>query len=276
MATLMETSLTSMKAAFLAAPEPIQGILTLASLINLMLHMCYCTQTHKTPASTRMNILFCAASPGLYSFFTTETYPAIFFPFPTEVDAVPNFSGCTTNNERETVKSTHALARKTHADIVTMNAALFYVFLTQLPKLIRETYEPIRMKQPNTVFLHMFDWFIGKYGKTTTKDRKENRQRMAADWHPSDGVEPLATCLFIGALYASAARYPMEEHDIIDIGLCVIKRCGMYSKEYKGWIAQENKLPPSPRRSKCSRTTGPRQSPSSTRWPLQPSSTTTA
>jgi hypothetical protein len=90
------------------------------------------------------------------------------------------------------------------------------------------------MKQPNTVFLHMFDWFIGKYGKTTTKDHEENRQSMAANWHPSDGFEPLMTRLFIGALYASAARYPMEERGIIDIGLRVIKCCGMYSKEYKG------------------------------------------
>jgi hypothetical protein len=100
------------------------------------------------------------------------------------------------------------------------------------------------MKQPNTVFLHTFDRFIGKYGKMTTEDRKENRQRMAADWHPSDGFEPLATCLFIGASYASAACYPMEDCDIIDIGLRVIKCCSMYSKEYKGWIVQENKLPP--------------------------------
>ena len=49
-----------------------------------------------------------------------------------------------------------------------MNAALSDVFLANLLKAIRETYEPIRMKQPNTVFLHMFDWFIMKYGKITT------------------------------------------------------------------------------------------------------------
>jgi hypothetical protein len=131
-----------------------------------------------------------------------------------------------------------------HADIVTMNAALLDVFLSQLPKLICETYEPICMKQPNTVFLHMFDWFISKYGKTMTKDCKENQQWMAANWHPSDSFKPLTTHLFIGTLYASAACYPMEECNIIDIGLRIIKRCGMYSKEYKGWIAWENKSPP--------------------------------
>jgi len=124
---------------------------------------------------------------------------------------------------RDKVKATNACAQKTRADIVTMNAALFDVFLANLPKAIHETYEPIRMKQPNTVFLHMFDWFITKYSKTTTKDREENRQRMAADWHPADGFEPLATRLFIGASYTSAACYLMDNRDIIKIGLRVIK-----------------------------------------------------
>ena len=62
-----------------------------------------------------------------------------------------------------------------------------------------------------------------KYGKTTTKDCEDNQQRMAADWHPSEGFKPLATCLFIGASYASAARYPMDDRDVIDIGLRIIK-----------------------------------------------------
>jgi hypothetical protein len=114
-----------------------------------------------------------------------------------------------------------------------MNAALSDVFLANLPKAIHETYEPICMKQPNTVFLHMFDWFITKYGHTTTKNCKENWQRMAATWHPSKDFKPLAMRLFIGTSYASAACYPMNDRDIIDIGLCVIKRCGMYTKDYK-------------------------------------------
>ena len=125
-----------------------------------------------------------------------------------------------------------------------MNAALSDVFLTNLPKGICETYKPIHMKQPNMVFLHMFDWFITKYGKTTTEDREENRQQMAADWHPADGFEPLATRLFIGASYARAAHYLMDDRDVIDIGLRVIKRCGMYSEEYKNWIARKNETPP--------------------------------
>ena len=44
-----------------------------------------------------------------------------------------------------------------------MNLALANVFLANLPNAIQETYEPIRMKDPNTVFLYMFDWFIKRY-----------------------------------------------------------------------------------------------------------------
>jgi hypothetical protein len=125
-----------------------------------------------------------------------------------------------------------------------MNAALSDVFLANLPKAIRETYKPIRMKQPNTAFLHMLDWFITKYGGTTTEDRKENWQRMAATWHPSKGFKPLATRLFISASYASAACYPMDDRDVIDISLHVIKHCRMYAEEYKNWILRENAVPP--------------------------------
>jgi len=183
----------------------------LASLIHLMLYICHCSQTQKTPASATMNMLFCAASSGLYYFFMQEAYPSTFFPFPNEVPSVPDFSTCNSDNEHETLKATNAHDRKRRADIVMMNAALSNVFLTNLPKAICQTYGPIRMKQPNAVFLHMFNWFIKKYGKTTTEDCEDNQQRMAADWHPSNVFEPLATRLFIGASYVSAALYPMDD-----------------------------------------------------------------
>ncbi len=104
-----------------------------------------------------MNMLFCAAGPDLYDFFTKEAYPKTFFPFPKEVEEVPDFNNCTDNNQRETLNSTHTLAKKTRADIVTMNAALSDVFLANLPKSICNGYNPICMGLPNTVFLHMFD-----------------------------------------------------------------------------------------------------------------------
>jgi hypothetical protein len=126
----METSLTSMKAAFPTAPEPIHGIPMLALLINLMLcHMCHCSQTQKTPTSATMIMLFFAASPDLYSYFTNEAYPSSYFPFPKEVDDILDFSACTSDNKHESLKATHARDQKNRVDIVTMNLALSDVFL---------------------------------------------------------------------------------------------------------------------------------------------------
>jgi hypothetical protein len=59
-----------------------------------------------------MNMLFCAASPGLYLFFTNEPYPTDFFPFPTEVDTIPDFAACTSDNERKSLKATHVRDQK--------------------------------------------------------------------------------------------------------------------------------------------------------------------
>jgi hypothetical protein len=121
-----------------------------------------------------------------------------------------------------------------------MNLAFFDVFLANLPKAICETYKPIHMKQPNTIFFHMFDWFITKYGQLTIKDCKANWQRMAATWHPSKGFKPLTTCLFIGTSYPGTARHLMDNCNVINIGMRIIKRCGVYAKEYKNWIQREN------------------------------------
>jgi hypothetical protein len=132
-------------------------------------------------------MLFCAAVPDLYAFFMKEAYPKEFFPFPKEVEEVPDFKNCTDNNQREMLKSTHAFAKKTRADIITINAALSDVFLANLPKLIRNGYNPIRMGLLNTVFLHMFDWFIKKYGVMTAEEREENQQQIAADCQPTNG-----------------------------------------------------------------------------------------
>ena len=65
------------------------------------------------------------------------------FPFLPKVDAIPDFTTCTSDNGHESLKATHARNRKARADIFTMNLALANVFLANLSKAIHETYEPI-------------------------------------------------------------------------------------------------------------------------------------
>jgi hypothetical protein len=111
-----------MKAGFPLSPEPIQGIPTLQSLIELLFHLCCCAQTQSLPASATINLLFCAAPRNVYTFLTTEANA--FAPFLLEVPDVPDYTVCIKDNDRATVWATHARNKKTQADIVTMNSAL--------------------------------------------------------------------------------------------------------------------------------------------------------
>ena len=136
------------------------------------------------------------------------------------------------------MKARHAIDATTRADIITMNAALVDIFLTLLPAGMSASFEQIRLQRPNIIFTELMDWFVEKYGTTTPEDRDANRTRMATDWHPSEGFDTLTIRLFKGRSYANACDYPIPIRNIIDIGICIIKQCGLYNEEYKQWIAR--------------------------------------
>ncbi len=39
------------------------------------------------------------------------------------------------------------------------------------------------------------------------------------------------------------ASYPMDNRDVINIGLRIIKRCGMHAEDFKNWISRKNAVP---------------------------------
>ncbi len=87
---------------------------------------------HRSPASTTMNLLFCACPKKVYGFFMADAYLINFAPSPPMVAKVPDYTQCIDNNNCATVRAKHALDKKTRADIVAMNAALTNVFLDAL------------------------------------------------------------------------------------------------------------------------------------------------
>jgi hypothetical protein len=190
-----------------------------------------------------MNLLFCAAPRDVYAFLTTEMYPNAFMPFLPKVPEVPNYTACVDDNNCATVRVAHAQDKKTQADIITMNTALAYVFLETMSSQVCTSFQQQRLCEPNILFIDLFLWLVNQYSKRTVKDCKANRQRMAANRHPADRFNALILCLFTRAAYASTAGYRMNDVDIVDIGLRIIKQCGMYSKEYKAWITCETVCP---------------------------------
>jgi hypothetical protein len=149
----------------------------LQSLIEPLFHLCCCAQTQRSPASATMNLLFCAAPCDVYAFLSSEAYLDAFAPLPPEVPNMPDFTACIDNNDRATVRATHARDKKTRSDIVTMNTALADVILEAMSSQVRASFQQRRLHKLNIVFLDLFLWFVEQYGKSTAKDRKANCQR---------------------------------------------------------------------------------------------------
>jgi hypothetical protein len=72
-----------------------------------------------------------------------QSLPYKFVPFPPKIDAIPDFTACTSDNDGKSLKATHARDQKTRAGNLTVNSALADFFLTNLPKAIWKMYEPI-------------------------------------------------------------------------------------------------------------------------------------
>jgi hypothetical protein len=66
---------------------------------------------------------------------------------------------------------------------------------------------------------------------------------MTTGWHPSNGFDILTLRLFTGTAYANTTGYLIADCNIVDIGIRVIKRCGLYVEEYKSWIARVTAAP---------------------------------
>jgi len=223
-----------MRAGFPTPPKPALGAPNLFILNDLLQHICKCAQTHKSTISKKMNLLYVVVDPGLYTHYSAgEAYPINDYPFPAEVDEVPNFSACTND---ATAKITHAILLKTRNDVVNMNTALIDTLLSIIPSAFKILYEQERMMDPNAVSRQCFNWFVSKYGRTSAEDRETNRTAMAADWHPSMGFEVLTSRLFSGVTFASLSGHPITGKDTVNIGVRVLNRTGLFGEEYKAWI----------------------------------------
>jgi hypothetical protein len=69
---------------------------------------------HKSTISKKMNLLYVAVSPSLYTHYSTgKAYPHDMYPFSNNINEVHNFSACTNDNERAAAKIMHAILLKT-------------------------------------------------------------------------------------------------------------------------------------------------------------------
>ncbi len=140
--TYVETSSATMRARFPTPPEPTLGSPNLFILNDLLQYICKCAETHKSTISKKMNLLYVAVDPALYTHYSAgEAYSAGQYPFSSDVDEVPNFTTCNNDNDRAAAKITQAIALKTRNDVVNMNTALINTLLSLIPTAFKILYE---------------------------------------------------------------------------------------------------------------------------------------
>jgi hypothetical protein len=121
--TYAETSSATMRSGFPTPPEPTLGAPNLFIFNNLLQYICKCTHTHKpTIFKKKIKLLHLMVDTSLY------THPDDNYPFPNNVDEVPDLKACTNDNKRVTAKLTHTILLKMRNDVVNMNAALANIF----------------------------------------------------------------------------------------------------------------------------------------------------
>ncbi len=171
----VETLAATMRLAFPTPPELSLGTPNLFILDDSLHYLCKCAQTHKSPISNKMNLLYFAINPTLDGHYSSgKAYPNADYPFPPKAADVPNYSGCTDTNDCANIKVTHSVALKQCNDIINMNSALINAFLDFVPVAFKQSYVQIQMENPNSVFGDMFAWFVAKYSCTSVDKREAN------------------------------------------------------------------------------------------------------
>jgi hypothetical protein len=178
---------------------------------------------HKSTISKKMNLLYVAVNPNLYKLYAgNNAYLDGDYPFPNKVPDVPDYTGAINSNYCAAKKCIHGMALKKRNDIINMNAVHIYAFLNLIPVAFKQAYGQKRMEDPIAVFCEMFDWFVFKYGRMLAEDCKANRTMMASEWYPSMGFGLLAARLFHRATFANLTMYPINNDNIVDIGIRIL------------------------------------------------------
>jgi hypothetical protein len=133
-AAYIETPAATMGSAFPKLPDPSLGTPNLFVLNDLLQYMCKCAQTHKSPISKKMNLLYVTIDDTLYAHYAGgEAYPNDNYPFPDKPADVPDYTGAINANARAAIKTTHDMAQTRRNDVINMNTALIDAFLDLIP-----------------------------------------------------------------------------------------------------------------------------------------------
>jgi hypothetical protein len=175
-----------MRLAFPTPPKLSLGTPNLFVLNDLLQYLCKCAQTHKSPISKKMSLLYVAINPTLHGHYSGgEAYPNADYSFPLKAADVPNYSGYTSTNNCANIKVTYGMVLNQRNDVINMNSALIDAFLDLILVAFIQSYKQIRMDNTISIFCEMFACFVTKYGSTSVDNHEANCTAMTLEWYPS-------------------------------------------------------------------------------------------
>ena len=230
------TNVADMRAVFPDKPVAITQEPTLLELLRILKYLMDCSQTHETTISD-CNLLFLCIPPELYATYTNTAYPLL----PLDPGVTPNYFGANDAAARATVKAQFENASKLFQECKNMNKSLTEEFLSLVSPLYTEEFKKARIGNPNISFRDVFQQFLSLYGESDETDRKENKDRMEAEWHPNDGIQRLISQIADGIEYAHFAGQAIPDAEAIDIGIRVVMKCGLFIHDYELWQQEHDK-----------------------------------
>ncbi len=117
-------------------------------------------QMHKSTISKKINLLSVVVDPSLYTHYSADkAYPSTNYPFPNDVDEVPDFTACNNNNKTRNCQKSALISPQNVQHIVNMNAVLINTLLSLIPMAFKLLYKQEWMMDPNADFRQCFHWF---------------------------------------------------------------------------------------------------------------------
>ena len=114
-----------------------------------------------------------------------------------------------------------------------MNKAFTEEVLALVLPLYTKEFKAARIGNPKMSLRNVFQQFFTVYGESDKNDRKLNKDCMETNWHPNDGIQKLISNIADGIEYTHFARQAITDVEAIDIGICVIMPCSLFTHDYR-------------------------------------------
>ena len=129
-------------------------------------------------------------------------------------------------------------AKMVYRDELNMDKALTDRLLQLIPSEYKQEFTLRLQTEPNMRFQDAFQYFVTRYAQADEHDRSENKATMEWDWTINDDFPVIVKRLDDAVLFAAFAESPIPDHEVVDAGMKLLMKTGLFEREYEEWHAR--------------------------------------